>query len=52
MTRKVQFAINTSKGRPAHWGIFIPTTGMQGTGKIIHVVGSPATGFNLQFKRN
>jgi hypothetical protein len=39
-------------GRPAHWGIFIPTTGSATKGKMIHVVGNPATGFTLEFKRN
>ncbi|ORY09387.1 hypothetical protein BCR34DRAFT_625800 [Clohesyomyces aquaticus] len=32
--------------------IFIPTTGEEEVGKLIHVTGNPATGSFLEFKRN
>lgn len=36
-----------------HWSIFIPTDiNHRTTGKVIHVVGSPFTGYGLEFRRN
>ncbi|KAE8376677.1 hypothetical protein BDV26DRAFT_293910 [Aspergillus bertholletiae] len=53
MPRPIYLAIFSNGPRPAHWSIFIPTinsTNQQG--KIIHVTGTTATGFFLEFKRN
>lgn len=36
----------------AHFAIFIPFAYDQGKGTIIHVVGSPMAGYELEFKRN
>jgi hypothetical protein len=35
-----------------HWAIFIPNANSSTKGKVIHVTGSPFTGFGLEFKRN
>ncbi|KAF2494217.1 hypothetical protein BU16DRAFT_528356 [Lophium mytilinum] len=37
---------------PAHWALFVPSTPSSRTGKVIEVVGTPYTGYGLQFKRN
>ncbi|KAB8250292.1 hypothetical protein BDV35DRAFT_389338 [Aspergillus flavus] len=53
MPRPIYLALFSNGPRPAHWSIFVPTlnsTGQQG--KIIHVTGTTATGFFLEFKRN
>lgn len=53
MPRPIYLVLFSNGPRPAHWSIFIPTlnsTGQQG--KIIHVTGTTATGFLLEFKRN
>jgi hypothetical protein len=53
MPRKIQLAIlNVNPGRPAHWAIYIAQAGETDIGKLINVVGNPATGFFLEFKRN
>ena len=51
MPRTIYLAVFSNGARPAHWAIFIPTPGMDHAGKLIHVTGSTATGFYLEFKR-
>lgn len=36
----------------AHWAIFIPYLNEVTIGKVIHAVGTPFTGFGVEFKRN
>lgn len=36
----------------AHFGIFIPSVTDQDVGTLIHVVGAPMAGYQLEFKRN
>lgn len=55
---------NRFNGSRAHWGIFIPSktktadepddgeNGDNDFGKVIHVTGTPFTGYGLEFKRN
>ncbi|KAF2815587.1 uncharacterized protein BDZ99DRAFT_484552 [Mytilinidion resinicola] len=52
MARTIYLAVFTNGQRAAHWAIWIPTTGQEVVGKMLHVSGSPATGFFLEFKRN
>lgn len=52
MTRTLYLAIYSNGRKPAHVAVFIPTGDQGDKGKIIHVVGNPATGFFLQFKHN
>lgn len=52
MPRTIYLAVFSNGARPAHWAIFIPTSNMEHKGKLIHVTGSTATGFYLEFKRN
>ena len=52
MPRTIYLAVFSNGVRPAHWAIFIPTSGTEHTGKLIHVTGTTATGFYLEFKRN
>ncbi|KAF4633776.1 hypothetical protein G7Y89_g4339 [Cudoniella acicularis] len=59
MARKIYlltFPTRASKinGTRAHWGLFIPTSTPQDSekGKLIQVVGTPFTGFGLEFRRN
>lgn len=51
MPRTIYLAVFSNGARPAHWAIFIPTPGTELAGKLIHVTGSTATGFYLEFKR-
>jgi hypothetical protein len=37
---------------PAHWCIFIPSSANPSIGTVIHAVGNPFQGYNLEFKRN
>src|SRR6266568_8866919 len=52
MPRTIYLAVFSNGARPAHWAIFIPTSNTEHKGKLIHVTGSTATGFYLEFKRN
>lgn len=52
MTRTINLVVYSNGARPAHQAIFIPTGDTGQKGKVIHVVGTTATGFFLQFKRN
>ena len=52
MPRQVYLAVFSNGSKPAHWAIYIPTTGQQQVGKTVHVTGNTATGFYLEFKRN
>ena len=52
MARTIYLAVYSNGRKPAHVAVFIPTGDQGDKGKIIHVVGNPATGFFLQFKRN
>jgi hypothetical protein len=52
MARTIYLAVFANGPKPAHWSIWIPTGGQGLKGKMIHVVGNPATGFFLEFKRN
>lgn len=52
MARTIYLAIFTNGPKRAHWSIWIPKGGEGTLGKIIHVIGNPATGFFLEFKRN
>lgn len=52
MLRVIFLAIFSNGARPAHFAIFIPTLDAEQVGKVIHVTGTTATGFFLEFKRN
>ena len=52
MPRTIYLAVFSNGPRPAHFAIFIPTGDTGQAGKIIHVTGTTATGFFLEFKRN
>jgi hypothetical protein len=39
-------------GTRSHWAIFIPYTTNLSAGKLIQVLGTPFTGYELEFKRN
>lgn len=53
MVRSIYLAVFSNGARPAHYSVFVPTGNIEGTtGKVAHVVGNPATGFFLEFKRN
>ncbi|KAF9884288.1 hypothetical protein FE257_001918 [Aspergillus nanangensis] len=52
MTRTIYLAIFSNGLRPAHYAVFIPSGDAGTEGKIIHVTGTAATGFFLEFKRN
>ncbi|KNG89485.1 hypothetical protein ANOM_002281 [Aspergillus nomiae NRRL 13137] len=52
MTRTIYLAISSNAAKPAHFSVFIPTNDSGEEGKVIHVTGSPAIGFFLEFKRN
>jgi len=52
MPRTIHLAVFSNGARPAHYAIFIPTGDMGKIGKLIHVTGTTATGFFLEFKRN
>src|SRR6266480_6414785 len=39
-------------GTRAHWAILVPESGSSTKGTVIHVVGTPFTGYGLEFKRN
>jgi len=52
MTRDIHLIFYPSPLFPAHWGLWIPSVGNPQIGKMVHVVGDVATGFEHQFKRN
>ncbi|EDP53261.1 hypothetical protein KXX16_005474 [Aspergillus fumigatus] len=52
MSRTIHLAIFSNGTRPAHYAVFIPTGDAGKMGKLIHVTGTTATGFFLEFKRN
>lgn len=52
MPRTIYLAVFTNGAKPAHYAIFIPTGDVGKKGKLIHVTGSTASGFFLEFKRN
>ncbi|KAF2246570.1 hypothetical protein BU26DRAFT_521024 [Trematosphaeria pertusa] len=52
MARTIYLAVFANGSKPAHWAVWIPTTGQEYIGKLIHVIGNPSTGFFLEFKRN
>jgi hypothetical protein len=52
MPRTIHLAIFSNGPRPAHFAIFVPTGDAGKVGKLIHVTGTTATGFFLEFKRN
>lgn len=52
MPRTIHLAVFSNGARPAHYAIFIPTRDTGKIGKLIHVTGTTATGFFLEFKRN
>jgi hypothetical protein len=39
-------------GTRSHWAIFIPYTNDASLGRLIQVLGTPFTGYGLEFKRN
>jgi len=43
---------STINGTRSHWAIFIPYTSNASIGKLIQVLGTPFTGYGLEFKRN
>jgi hypothetical protein len=52
MSRKIYLISYDSPLFPAHWALWIPSASNPSLGKIIHVTGDAAQGFELQFKRN
>jgi Family of unknown function (DUF6540) len=57
MTRPLHllvFPTRASKinGTRSHWAIFIPSPTKPTVGKLIQVLGTPFTGYGLEFKRN
>jgi hypothetical protein len=51
MTRELFLVVyHEKKEVPAHWSMFIPHTNGGVTGKVIHAVGSPFTGYQLEIK--
>ncbi|KAK2753171.1 hypothetical protein FQN54_007997 [Arachnomyces sp. PD_36] len=52
MPRNIYLLVYHQTNRPAHWSLFIPTINKPMVGKRIHVIGSPFTGYKLEFKRN
>lgn len=52
MSRTIHLAIFSNGARPAHYAVFIPSGDAGKVGKLIHVTGTTATGFFLEFKRN
>jgi hypothetical protein len=51
MPRRIDLIVYTNP-KLSHWALFIPAVGTPDVGKIIHVVGTPFSGFGLEFKRN
>ncbi|OBZ80063.1 hypothetical protein A0H81_01384 [Grifola frondosa] len=49
-TRKVQLYVKKIVGARYHYAIWIPNAGSLTRGRMIHVIGSPLTGFTLQVK--
>lgn len=45
-------AANRFNGGQSHWGIFLPNENDNDLGTMIHVTGTPFTGFGLEFKGN
>ncbi|KAF2682663.1 hypothetical protein K458DRAFT_405426 [Lentithecium fluviatile CBS 122367] len=54
MARTIYLIVFKSAGpaRPAHWPVFIPTTGKEYQGKMLQANGNPRIGFFLEFMRN
>jgi hypothetical protein len=51
-TRSIQLVrYREASSQRAHFAIFVPDVGIPGQGTLIHVVGSPMTGYSLEFKR-
>ncbi|KAK2791103.1 hypothetical protein FQN52_005059 [Onygenales sp. PD_12] len=45
-------AYRSTPTQRAHFAVFIPSASDPGVGTIIHVVGAPMAGYQLEFKRN
>jgi hypothetical protein len=45
-------AFRETKARRAHFSVFVPSLATSERGTLIHVVGTPMSGFGLEFKRN
>lgn len=52
MPRTIHLALFSNGARPAHFAVFVPTGDVGKAGKLVHVTGTTATGFFLEFKRN
>lgn len=50
MSREIYLLVFPQRNTPAHWSIFIPEANSVVKGKVIHVVGSPFTGYKLEDK--
>jgi len=50
--REIYLLSYNSRLFPAHWGIWIPYIANPSVGKVIHVTGDAASGFQHEFKRN
>ncbi|KAH6665751.1 hypothetical protein B0J14DRAFT_605808 [Halenospora varia] len=57
MPRKIDLLVYPARaskinGTCAHWALFIPSLSSNSKGKLIQVLGTPFTGYGLEFKRN
>jgi hypothetical protein len=57
MTRPIHLLVLPTRaskinGTRSHWALFIPYTTDSSVGKLIQVLGTPFTGYGLEFKRN
>jgi hypothetical protein len=52
MVRTIYLVIFSNGARPAHYAVFVPSGDAGKVGKLIYVIGTTATGFFRELKRN